>query len=232
MFSIKALYNAQCPDVPGGGNVKWTNPWGEYAYFEDIETKEDGGTPGILQVIRAAMAIRLKEEMGTQNIAQREKQLIALCFERLKGIQNLKILGDEHSERIGCVSFTVSHIHYNLLVRLLNDRFGIQVRGGWSCASTYSHYLLDIDQSASSKIIEGITNKNLTEKPGWVRLSLHPTMATKELVFICDAIDQIVQNIEEWKKDYTYNPATNEFDHHYTNDNQIKEEIKGWFLGF
>lgn len=226
----KELYKVGCPDMPGGGNVKWTNPWGSYGYCSDIETKEDSGTPGFLQVMRAALAIRLKEKMGVNQIAKREEELLELCFDKLKKVPGLFLLGGDKEPRIGCVSFGLENIHYNLVVRLLNDRFGIQVRGGWSCASTYSHYLFDLDKKESKEIVSGITNKNLTEKPGWVRLSLHPTTTNEELSFICESILDIAKHVEEWEKDYVYNPHTNEFDYLYGTDQELIEKTKQWFL--
>ncbi|MGB5818420.1 MAG: aminotransferase class V-fold PLP-dependent enzyme [Saonia sp.] len=225
----KKLYNTNCPDVPGGGNVKWTNPLGAYGYYDDIETKEDGGTPGFLQVMRAALAIRLKEKMGVEEIAQREEELLALCFDRLRQVPGLYILGDNDQKRIGCVSFGIKGVHYNLIVRLLNDRFGIQVRGGWSCASTYGHYLLNISKDTSKQIIKDIQDNDLTHKPGWVRLSLHPVTTNEELLFICDAIGQIVEKIEDWGKGYRYNPQSNEFDFSNCGDEKIIKEVKDWF---
>lgn len=224
----KNLYNTSCPDVPGGGNVKWTNPWGEYGYYDDIETKEDGGTPGFLQVMRTALAIRLKEKMGEDNIEKREEELLQLCFNELKTISGLYLLGFNDEPRIGCVSFGIENIHYNLIVRLLNDRFGIQVRGGWSCASTYSHHLFDLNAASSKQITEGISKKDLTIKPGWVRLSLHPITTNKEVLFICDAIKQIVKNIDHWKQGYTYNPNNNEFEC-AKGDAEMKDQVKQWF---
>ncbi|MFS4467192.1 aminotransferase class V-fold PLP-dependent enzyme [Maribacter sp. 2210JD10-5] len=225
----KNLYNTNCPDVPGGGNVKWTTPWGKYAYHTAIETKEDGGTPGFLQVMRTALAIRLKEKMDTEHIKNREEELLALCFSELRKVRGLFILGDNTEKRIGVVSFGIKGIHYNLIVRLLNDRFGIQVRGGWSCASTYGHYLFNIDSDSSKTLIQDIENKNLTNKPGWVRLSLHPITTNEELVFICNAIKKVAENIEEWSKNYTYNKKTNEFGFNKGSDEQIINTVKNWF---
>ena len=226
----KALYNSNCPDVPGGGNVKWTNPWGEFKYYDDIETKEDGGTPGFLQVMRTALAIKLKEKMNEDKITEREEELLSLCFEKLRQIPDLYILGDNEEKRIGCVSFGVENIHYNLMVRLLNDRFGIQVRGGWSCASTYSHHLFDLSKYSSKEMIEAISNNNLTNKPGWVRLSLHPTLTDLEVLFICSAIKAVVENVSNWKNDYKYNPENNEFEYINGGDDEIIEKTKEWFI--
>ncbi|WP_163410710.1 aminotransferase class V-fold PLP-dependent enzyme [Flavobacterium ajazii] len=222
------LYKSDFPDNPGGGNTRFTNPLGEYSYSDGIEVREDGGTPGFLQVIRTALALELKEKMGVQNIKNREKELLNFCFSRLQKIKGLSILGDLKSDRIGCVSFVIEDIHYNLIVRLLNDRFGIQVRGGWSCASTYAHYLFNIDEKRSRTITNELLQKNQSNKPGWVRLSLHPITTNEELWFICDAIEQVALHYKKWQKDYEYNSATNEFENPKIKDT-IAREVNEWF---
>jgi selenocysteine lyase/cysteine desulfurase len=207
----RQLYKNEIPDAPGGGTVRWTNRWGGYRYISDIEVKEDGGTPGFLQGIRAAMAIRLKEKMGTDMIRARENELIKLAFGRLAGIRGLHILADNITSRLGVFSFYLDNIHHNLATKLLNDRFGIQVRGGCSCAGTYGHFLLHVDFRLSKEITDRIDAGDLSMKPGWVRLSLHPTMTDDELFYIVDAIDQITKNAGAWKDDYIYDRHSNEF---------------------
>lgn len=222
------LYKNKVPDLPGGGTVEWTNPWGQHKFSSNIEIREDGGTPAFLQTIKAALAIKLKEEMGVENIRAREDELVHIAFEGLRKIPNLHILADNVEHRLGAISFYVDDIHYNLIVKLLNDRFGIQVRGGCSCAGTYGHYLLHVDPNRSRRITEKIDEGDLSEKPGWVRLSLHPTMTDDELSYIIDAIDQIVLNVNHWSKDYWYDRTKNEF-FHKTYDGREPEKIKSWF---
>jgi selenocysteine lyase/cysteine desulfurase len=209
----KELYKNLTPDTPGGGTVKWTNRWGGYSYITDIEVKEDGGTPGFLQGIKAALAISLKEDMGTSNINLREKELIEITINELSSIERLHILAPNIKERLGVFSFYIDNIHHNLFTRLLNDRFGIQVRGGCSCAGTYGHFLLKVDYKMSKEITDKIDAGDLSMKPGWVRLSLHPTMTNDELLYILYAIRQTVANTEKWKKDYCYDRHSNEFRH-------------------
>ncbi|MEZ4699366.1 MAG: aminotransferase class V-fold PLP-dependent enzyme [Rhodothermales bacterium] len=224
----KRLYHNRVPDQPGGGTVNWTNPWGVHSFIDDIEAREDGGTPAFLQTIRAALAIRLKEAMGTAAMRAREEELLETTFRRLREIPGLHILADAHIHRLGVVSFYVEGIHYNLIVRLLNDRFGIQVRGGCSCAGTYGHYLLHLDEDTSNAILDQILNHHdLSAKPGWVRLSLHPTLTDAQLVYILDAIETIVMRIDEWKGDYTYVCSRNEFLH--KDDRYDADEVAGWF---
>jgi selenocysteine lyase/cysteine desulfurase len=207
----KALYTNRIPDQPGGGTVTWTNPWGEHHYYEDVETREDGGTPAFLQTIKAALAIKLKEQMTTAAIQEKEELLIDRAVKGLSKIPTLHIMGDLESKRIGVLSFYVEGLHYNLLVRVLSDHFGIQVRGGCSCAGTYGHYLLRVTKEQSRQITEKIDSGDLSGKPGWVRLSLHPIMTESEVDYIVDAIEQIVQQPTHWSSFYEYSVKANEF---------------------
>ena len=208
-----SLYASETPDNPGGGTVDWTNPWGEYKYIDDIELREDGGTPGFLQAMRTALALELKNQMGTANMRARENEMLKKIFPKLATIPNLSILADNVRERLGIVSFYLKDIHFNLVVSLLSDKFGIQARGGCACAGTYGHFLLNVSYSDSHRITTLINDGDLSQKPGWIRFSLHPTMTDQELDSVVEAIREIQQNHKEWAKDYIYNNRTNEFRH-------------------
>ena len=222
-----SLYSNKTPDQPGGGTVDWTNPWGEYKYIDNIEIREDGGTPGFLQAIRTALALELKNQMGVRNMHQREKELVALAFHGLRNVTGLHILAENAEDRLGVISFYIDSIHYNLIVKLLSDRFGVQVRGGCVCAGTYGHYLLNVSHDTSKKITDKINRGDLSEKPGWVRLSIHPTLKDEELHYILDAIKQIQRNHWEWGKDYSYNKSTNEFKQNKNDNGSIN--VESWF---
>jgi selenocysteine lyase/cysteine desulfurase len=209
----KQLYKNQVPDRPGGGTVLWTNPWGGKHYYPDIETREDGGTPPFLGTIRAALAIKLKEQIGLEQIARREKQLCDMFFAGLEGISGLRILADNYSDRLAVFALTIDGLHYNLIARLLNDRYGIQVRGGCACAGTYGHRLFHIEKEYSKKITDQIDTGDLSNKPGFVRVSLHPAMSDATVEFIISALKEIARRGHNMAKDYTYDPRTNEFTH-------------------
>mgnify|MGYP006204538909 FL=1 len=225
---MKNLYKNNVPDCPGGGTVKWTNPWGEHQYIDSIEEREDGGTPGFLQVIKTALAIRLKEQMGVQNILEREHEIVSYIFSRLENVENINILAPQHQDRLGVISFYIDDLHYNLGVKLLNDRFGIQTRGGCSCAGTYGHYLLHVDQETSNSIVCQISAGDLEKKPGWIRMSIHPTTTNKEIEYVCDAIIALADNHKVWKEDYVYSNKTNEFTHQNFSKS-IKDKVGNWF---
>ncbi|NNE45191.1 MAG: aminotransferase class V-fold PLP-dependent enzyme [Rhodothermales bacterium] len=223
------LYHNSVPDVPGGGTVDWTNPWGEHRFVKDIEAREDGGTPAFLQTIRAALAVRLKEQMDVKAMEAREHELLQRAFALLRDVPGLVILADHTEDRIGVISFYIEGIHYNLIVQLLNDRFGVQVRGGCSCAGTYGHYLLHVDWDRSHSITDRIDAGDLSAKPGWVRLSLHPTMTDEEMEYAIDGIRQIAENIDEWSRDYGYDNHTNEFCHVASGNGMAEDPLAGGF---
>jgi selenocysteine lyase/cysteine desulfurase len=114
------------------------------------------------------------------------------------------------------------------VVKLLNDRYGIQTRGGCSCAGTYGHFLLNVDQETSNKIKDQILEGCSTEKPGWIRLSMHPTIKDSELDFICNSLKELCENIDEWSSDYSYDAIKNDYVHKTVVPTE-KELVEGWF---
>jgi len=224
----KKLYNNKIPDNPGGGTVDWTNPWGEHKYHDEIEAREDGGTPAFLQTIKVSLAIQLKEEIGVKNIIDREVEIIDRIWPKLNSISNLNILAEHIKNRLSVISFYIDNAHFNLVVKLLNDRFGIQTRGGCSCAGTYGHYLLSVSEEQSKNITSKINKGDLTCKPGWIRLSLHPVMSNSDIDFIAESIKEVAENFPKWSQDYIYHGAMNEFVH---KDNGVMENeiVEKWF---
>lgn len=223
----KSMYHNPVPDHPGGGTVDWTNPWGKYKYVDNIEVREDGGTPGFLQSIKTALCFRLKDRMGVNNILAREHELLQLAFTGLDNIPEVKILAANERARLAVISFYVPGIHYNLLVQLLNDLYGIQVRGGCACAGTYGHFLLAVDAERSSEITEQINRGDLSEKPGWVRWSLHPTMTNEEVSIFIEGLKDIIGNIGLYQNYYEAVPRTNFFRHR--EEKNYHREVENWF---
>lgn len=223
-----ALYHNRVPDQPGGGTVLWTNPWQGHSFIRDIEVREDGGTPAFLQTFKAALAARLKEAMDPARMRAREDELLEILLPGLARVPGLHLLAAQHTRRLGILSFYFEHLHYNLAVRLLNDRFGIQVRGGCSCAGTYGHYLLHVDPTRSHAITDKIDHGDLSDKPGWVRLSIHPTTTDGEARTLVAAMDELSRCGQAWAADYVYSPLTNEY-HHRDGQPLKAATVRGWF---
>ena len=224
----RRIYSNAIPDHPGGGTILYSNPWKAREYVSDIESREDGGTPPVMQGIKAAMCIRLKEEMDVNNILHREEELLKIVFTRFSEMTNVTVLQGNVRKRLGIISFIVEGAHYNLIVKLLNDKFGIQTRGGCSCAGTYGHHLLQVDLTWSHKIWSAIRSGDLSSKPGWIRLSIHPTMTEQEIEFIMDAIESTAFNFREWMTDYHYDASSNEY---VIKDGMAREKhcVEDWF---
>ena len=226
----KDLYQNNVPDNPGGGTVDWSNPWGEHKYVDDVQQREDGGTPAFLQTIKTALCFRLKKEMGTNKILRRDEEIKKIVWKIFDKEPNINVLANELRDRLPIFSFYIEGLHYNLAVQILNDRFGIQTRGGCSCAGTYGHLLLNVDKTKSKHITKNIDEGNLSLKPGWIRLSLHPTMLNKEVMYVMNSISALAKNFKEWSKDYKYVSETNEFE--FMAENlycKNKKRAENWF---
>lgn len=159
----------------------------------------------------------------------REHELVTIAFREFRQIKGVHILADNIVNRLGVFSFYIDNVHFNLAVKLLNDRYGIQVRGGCACAGTYGHFLLDVSHASSNHITYLINQGDLSQKPGWIRASLHPTMTNDELNALIKGVREIIKYHKEWEKDYIYNNHTNEFRH---KDEPIDKTVlvKPWFV--
>lgn len=200
------LYNNSIPDAPGGGTVDWTNPWGEHKYLDQVEAREDGGTPSFLQTMKVAMCLQLKNEMGVINIRKRKEEILKIIWSELDEIPNLHVLAKQNRDRLGVISFYIDGLHHNVGVKMLNDRFGIQTRGGCSCAGTYGHYLLNICREYSNLITDQISKGDISNKPGWIRMSIHPTHSNQDIQHILNGIKELAENFNKWIEDYKIEP--------------------------
>ncbi len=163
--------------------------------------------------------------MGTDNIAARERELVEYVMAEMRKNEHVNILEPSITDRLAIVSFYITNVHYNLVVRLLNDKFGIQTRGGCSCAGTYGHILLNVDHDKSQQITQQIDEGDYCEKPGWIRASFHPTTTDDEAKVVVDAINKLTDNISLWSKEYRFNPATGDFEKKSYSDDKVRNFI-------
>jgi selenocysteine lyase/cysteine desulfurase len=151
--------------------------------------------------------------MGIENICRREEELLERAFAGLDKIKGLQILADNVRDRLGMISFYLENLHYNLVVQVLNDKYGIQTRGGCACAGTYGHFLLEVSYEKSLEITDKISHGDLSDKPGWIRWSLHPTMTNDEVDLMITALNDIAENAGVYKNDYEHILRSNIFIH-------------------
>ena len=211
LVARKDLFRNRVPSVPGGGTVAYVNP-DEHVYLADIEHREEGGTPAIVESIRAGLVFQLKEAVGADKIRAREESFIRRAIERWRRHPNLEILGNPDLDRLSIVSFVVRregrYLHHNYVVALLNDLFGIQARGGCSCAGPYGHRLLGIDIERSHEFEREISRGCEGIKPGWVRVNFNYFISEPVFEFILEAVELVAE--EGWRllPEYDFEPAT------------------------
>jgi selenocysteine lyase/cysteine desulfurase len=196
----KQLFESGLPVITGGGTVNFVTKT-KQRYFEDIETREEGGTPAIIESIRAGLAFQLKDKVGAKVIEEREELFIRRAIDRLQRNKNIFILGNPLAKRLGFLAFHIRFknrfLHHNFVVALLNDLFGIQSRGGCSCAGPYGHDLLELSEEQSCEYMVELSTGNVGIKPGWVRLNFNYFIPEEEFEFILMAIEWIAEN--GWK---------------------------------
>lgn len=193
----KDLFADRIPTIPSGGTAEYVTR-DSHSYHDCCEIREEGGTPDIIGSIRAGLSFHLKESVGFEKIMKQEKLYVSTALNRLNKHKNIKILGSIKQPRIGVISFQVIYgnkqLHYNLVTTLLNDLFGIQARGGCSCAAPYGHKLLDIDKDESNRYIEAIEDGMYGVKPGWIRINFNYFIPKSEFNFILTAIEWIASH--------------------------------------
>ena len=200
LVARRELFHNRVPTAPGGGTVKYVNPL-EHVYDPDPEHREEGGTPAIVESIRAGLVFQLKEAVGVEAIREREETFIRRAIERWERNPAIEILGSHSLSRLSIVSFVVRHgsryLHHNFVVAVLNDLFGIQSRGGCSCAGPYGHRLLGIDIERSHEFEREITRGCEGIKPGWVRVNFNYFISDAVFEYILDAVDLVAT--DGWK---------------------------------
>ncbi len=191
LVARKELFRNRVPGVPGGGTVSFVQP-DRHQYLVDVEHREEGGTPAIVESIRAGLVFQLKDAVGVERIRSLEASFIERAIASWSENPNIEILGNHEADRLSIVSFVVRHggryLHHNFIVALLNDLFGIQSRGGCSCAGPYGHRLLGIDVERSDEIVHEVALGCEGIKPGWVRVNFNYFISEAVFSFILEAV--------------------------------------------
>jgi selenocysteine lyase/cysteine desulfurase len=193
----RRLLGNRVPAIPGGGTVRYVSE-SEHLYLADPEHREEGGTPAIVESIRAGLVFLLKEQVGVREIRKREDEFIRRAIAFWSTTPNISILGNPAAERLSIVSFVVRHgaqyLHHNFVVAVLNDLLGIQSRGGCSCAGPYGHRLLGIDHETSHRFEEQILAGCEGIKPGWVRVNFNYFISEEEFIYLLGGVQLVAEH--------------------------------------
>ncbi len=211
LVAKRRLFRNEVPSVPGGGTVAYVNP-DEHRYLDDPQHREEGGTPAIVESIRAGLVFQLKRAVGEAMIREKEHAFIRRAIERWSAHENIEVLGNHDAWRLSIVSFVVRHgeryLHQNFVAALLNDLFGIQARAGCSCAGPYGHRLLGIDLATSRAFEREIVGGCEGIKPGWVRVNFNYFIGEATFDFVLDAVELVAREGYKLLPHYDFDPAT------------------------
>ncbi|MCW8127344.1 aminotransferase class V-fold PLP-dependent enzyme [Microbulbifer halophilus] len=192
----KSLLPAEQPAVPGGGTVSWVGPE-EHTYLPAGERREEAGTPAIVESVRAGLVFALKDKVGAEEIEVREARWLERAFSRWRDNANIEILGGTELPRVSIVSIHILRnglpLHHGFVVALLNDLFGIQVRGGCSCAGPYGHSLLHLTPEQSRALEQVVSEGESLLKPGWVRLNFNYFLDEETVDYLIESIGIIAE---------------------------------------
>jgi selenocysteine lyase/cysteine desulfurase len=223
LVAKKSLFTNRIPVVVGGGTVTYVNSEHQ-DYSVDIEHREEGGTPAIVESIRAGLVFQLKAAVGVDEIRRREERFLSKAIAAWDAEPNIEILGSHDAERLSIVSFIIRHggqavpgktyLHHNFVVAVLNDLFGIQARGGCSCAGPYGHRLLGIDDERSEAIEREVISGGCEGiKPGWVRVNFNYFIDDETFDYIIDAVRLIASSGAALLPSYTFDPVSGMWRH-------------------
>ncbi len=198
------------PSWPGGGTVKFVSPT-SHDYSDNIEAREEAGTPNVVGDIRAALAFIVKDAIGTETMASRNRELTLRAFGAWQNVPQLELLGLTDPDRLPIFSFRVrngkgGYVHQQLITRMLSDRFGIQARGGCACAGPYVHRLLSIDDQQSEALRQAILSGDELRKPGFIRLNFSVLLTDEKVQFILDSVAQLAADATDFEADYDVDP--------------------------
>ncbi|MCV7354402.1 aminotransferase class V-fold PLP-dependent enzyme [Mycolicibacterium fluoranthenivorans] len=208
----RELVRNAVPTAPGGGTVAFVDAT-EHRYLDDPIAREEGGTPAIVESIRAGMVFALKEAVGTDLIEKREQGLWCRALDRWQTDPRIEILGHPDAQRLSIVSFRIRsgagrYLHHNFVVAVLNDLFGIQARGGCSCAGPYGHRLLTIDTQHSRAYRDEIALGCEGIKPGWTRINFNYFISETVREYLIEAVELIARYGHRLLPDYVFHPDT------------------------
>jgi selenocysteine lyase/cysteine desulfurase len=212
----RELVRNRVPTAPGGGTVAFVDPLG-HRYLDDPIAREEGGTPAIIESIRAGLVVGLKQAVGTELIQAREELLWRHALGRWQANPYIELLGNPHARRLSIVSFRIRvgerYLHHNFVVAVLNDLFGIQARGGCSCAGPYGHRLLAIDAQRSNALREEVGRGCEGVKPGWVRVNFNYFISDSVRDYLIVAVDLVARQGYRLLGDYRFDPHTGLWHH-------------------
>jgi selenocysteine lyase/cysteine desulfurase len=221
LVAKRALLRRRVPTVPGGGTILFVSPTAQ-SYHPDAEIREEGGTPAIVESIRAGLVFALKEAVGADEILRREHDLARRALRSWAANQRIAILGGSEAERLAVISIGLrhapGHLHAGFVVAVLSDLFGIQARSGCFCAGPYIHRAFPIGEQWSRRMNAEAAEGRLGAKLALTRLSFPYYTSEAAFAYVLEAVHLLAD--EGWKllPQYRFDPGTGLWEHRARRD--------------
>lgn len=177
----KGLCMDEKPTFAGGGTVSYVSRI-SHDFLSDFEQREDAGTPGIIQFIRASLAYKLRNEIGLDVIKQKDEELKMHFGMQIREMKGVKLYCSYEQEKLPIFSLNFKGINPYDISQYLSDKYNIQTRAGCSCAGPYGHDLLELEDGQSFE-----------QKPGWIRISIHFTHTKEEINILLKGIKEAIE---------------------------------------
>ncbi|MEH6910530.1 MAG: aminotransferase class V-fold PLP-dependent enzyme [Oceanicoccus sp.] len=223
----KHLLTNSVPVAPGGGTVLYVTPEG-HRFVDNHELREEGGTPAIVESIRAGLVFKLQQDIGTDEIERKEEDFVKRALAYWQPFDNIEILGNTEVDRLSIMALRIKHqdkdLHYGFVVALLNDLFGIQARGGCSCAGPYGHSLLNMDMNYSKALEAEIVKGRIILRPGWVRLNFNYFIDEENFTYLLKAVALIAEHGWRLLPYYCFDTTTGSW-RYQNSSNQLTENM-------
>ncbi len=127
----KEKWLQKLPPYQGGGEMIKEVTF-KHTSYADLPYKFEAGTPNIAGAIAFGVAIDYLNELGFENIAKYETELLNYATQKLSKIEGLRIYGTAKN-KTSVISFNIAKIHpYD--IGTIIDKLGIEVRTGHHCA--------------------------------------------------------------------------------------------------
>lgn len=225
LIGPKEIFLNDAPEYRGGGTVDIVTL--DEVYWAGVPDREEAGSPNVVGAVAMAVAARVLMEVGMDEVAAHEEQLIAYTLKRLREVPGIHIYGETDparaSEKVGVIPFNLEGLPHFLVAAILGYEGGIGVRSGCFCAHPYVVHLLQLDEQQSRRWRNQMLAGDKSEMPGMVRASFGCYSDISDVDRLVEMLQRIARG--DYQGDYMLDVPTGEY-----HPRHFHEPLEEYFL--